>query len=201
MSYSATETTMRPGPQRPQSFGTVTQPATGRIDVTEIGARSGYRQLEITLTNVPVTITQATTAGFGSVNLWTFVTGSLVVANACLRIAAGGLTAAAGITNNNSSIVVSLGTAATADATLSSTEATIIASTAVATLASSTTNAATAAAFNALTVVNGMSAAPVLVLNFGIGSGVSSNSSLTVSGKVTVYFSIAEVNTSDGVDY
>jgi hypothetical protein len=111
------------------------------------------------------------------------------------------LTAAAGITNNNSSIVVSLGTAATADATLSSTEATIIASTAVATLASSTTSAATAAAFNALTVVNGMSAAPVLVLNFGIGSGVSSNSSLTVSGKVTVYFSIAEVNTSDGVDY
>jgi hypothetical protein len=201
MSWSPTELTMRTGPQRPQSFGTVTQPATGRIDVVEIGARTGYRQLEITLTNVPVAITQASTAGFGSVNLWTFVAGSLVVTNACLRIPAGGLTAAAGISATSNAIVVSLGTAATADATLNSTEASIIASSTVATLAASTTSAATAAAFNALTVVNGMAAGPNLVLNFGIGSGVSSASSLTVSGKVTVCFHIAEVNTADPVDF
>jgi hypothetical protein len=185
MSYSVTETTLRRAFGTPTSYGTVASPATGQISAQEIGAEGSYRGIRLSLTNVPIAITNANE--FGSADLWTFVAGSLDISNACVDLT---VQASAGIPQTTSALAMSLGTAATADTTLSGAEANAVAST---TLAALVAGAGTfrAGANTSVSRIGGITA-QTLRLNAALtGNVMTADATLTVSGTIDVYFTLA----------
>lgn len=186
MSYSATETTLRRAFGTPTSYGTVVAPATGQISAQEIGAEGSYRGIRLSLSNVQVNITNSAGAGFATLDLWTFVAGSLVVQNASTDVS---LVAAAGIPATSANVVASLGTAATADTTLNGAEAAFVASTAIPALVAST--GLFRAGVNTTAANTGGVVAQTLRLNVAVTSGMTSNSSVTLNGTIDVYFTLA----------
>lgn len=141
-----------------------------------------------TLTNVAVPTVDATTSGAGGgLKLYTFPEGLLDYRGAVANVT---LTAAAGITAT-AAVVSALGTvAAAADATLTSTEADLLPSTATSLTASAGTFAAVSTTAQSA-LLDGTATAKALYLNFGIpDAGSTANSTITVSGTITVAWSL-----------
>lgn len=146
----------------------------------------GATKAVLTLTATPVTITKASSDGYGTLKIYDFPTGMIQVVDA--RIVSLALTAAAGIAAT-ATVAGALGTSGTANSTLSGTEVDLIPSTNV-TLSGSagTLNASMTVTEKAAAVFEYSGVAKDLYLNFALAADVSSNSTITCSGTIIVDF-------------
>lgn len=185
MSWSSSETTLRRAFGSPTSYGTVVAPASGQISAQEIGAEGSYRGLRLNFSNVVVPITNANE--FASIDVWTFVAGSLDITNASSDIA---IQASAGVPQTTTALSFSVGTAATADVTLNGAEANVIASTALAALV---LGAGTFRAGANTTVARiGGTTAQTLRINMALaGNVMTADANITLNGTLDVYFTLA----------
>lgn len=139
---------------------------------------SGVIKTVLTLTAVPVTITDNGANGSGGTKIYDFpecVFVSLAATTQC-TVAYGSVT--------DANLIASLGSVtAAADATLTSTEANIVPSTAAATTSGAGTFAGDS---TASTILNGTATAVDLYLNLATSTDPSTNNSATVSGTITI---------------
>lgn len=148
------------------------------VSAAHYGIGNGLTRTVLTLTAVPVTITDNGANGSGGVKIYDFPECIFVsiAASANCTVAYGSVT--------DANVIASLGSVvAAADATLTSTEANIIPSTSAATTAGAGTFAGDS---TAVTVLNGTSTAVDLYLNLATSTDPSTNNSATVSGTITL---------------
>lgn len=169
--------------------GTYTVSGTG---VSVVEKAKGFVELTFPISALSVTMTDATTAGsHGRQKILTFPQGLILVAGAVTD-----LTIARVGTNitTTASVVAALGTTgtATADATLTTTEANIIASTA----ATLTAGAGVFKGVSADTVtLNGTTTPAEVFLNFAIpDAGSAGNDALLVNGNIKLTFMLVGDN-------
>lgn len=149
--------------------------ATNQVKVTATyGGAGPVRGVEIELTGLVVSLTDDGSTGHGSIQLLDMPEGYIAWCGAAGK---GTLTATAG-----GNIQVSLGTTATADATLSSTDANIL----VASSASSTVF--NSASGPSATAISGDATAADVYLNLGTSGDPSSGATVTLTGKFWIYF-------------
>lgn len=146
----------------------------------------GATKAILTLASTPVTITKVSSDGYGALKIYDFPAGMIQGVNA--RIVSLALTAASGI-GATATVSGSLGTAATANSTLSGAEVDMVPSTDV-TLSSSagTLNAEMTATEKAAAVFEYDGTAKDLYLNFALSADVTTNSTITCSGTIIVDF-------------
>lgn len=161
----------------------------GSAGVSVVERGIGFlHQSVFTLTAASVTITDATTAGaHGGIQLYDFAGLHLTILGATSDLE---ITAGAGGTADNASVVCALGTVVTATANdaLTSTEADFMASTA-ATLTSGVGACDGQSATAAIVQFDGTATAKDLFLNFAVpdaGQTDASNDTLSVTGTVTI---------------
>lgn len=158
------------------------------VSVDAVESAGGAIRTVLTLTRKVITMTDATTAGcHGSFKLYDFPDCNLLFLGGTCDLT---LTAAAGITAT-AAVVASVGTTtlSTTDATLSGTEADLIPSTA-ATLTGSAGTAKGKTLTAGVAVFDGTATAKDAWLNFAVpDAGATGNSTLTVSGTVTLVWS------------
>lgn len=160
----------------------------GTPNGTGVTVKEGNGRTIITLTNVAVATTDATTSGAGGgLKIYDFPEGLLDYRGAVANVT---ITAAAGITAT-AAVVAALGTAAAAaDATLTSTEADLLPSTATPLTASAGTFAAVSTTSQSA-LLDGTATAKDLYLNFAIpDAGSTANSTITVNGTITVAWNL-----------
>lgn len=146
----------------------------------------GATKAVLTLTATPVTITKASSDGYGALKIYDFPTGMIQVVDA--RIVALAMTAAAGIAAT-ATVAGSLGTSGTANSTLSGTEVDLIPSENTVLVASAgTLNSEMTATEKAAAIYIYDGTAKDLYLNFALAADVSSNSTITCSGTIVIDF-------------
>lgn len=141
-------------------------------------------ETRLDLTAQAVTTTHAAGAGYGSLKLYDFPAGMLEFYDAQISLA---LTAASGI-GATATVRASLGTTATANATLSGTEVNLMPEASVVLVASAgtVTGQMTATERASALFTDGTVTAKDLYINFGITSGVTTDSTLTCTGVVSI---------------
>lgn len=175
--------------RRPESINTVATLKTGssstadnycKIENAGIGP---IRQIVITVSSLPVTLTDDGTTGSGSVEILNFPAGLVyVIGSVC------SLTFSVG-TYTDANFIAALGSAAAAaDATLSSTEANFIPSTAAALTSGAGTFTGKATAVSG--ILDGTSTAAKMYLNIASSSNPGGNQTGTVSGTITMTYVI-----------
>ena len=154
--------------------------------VSVVESAKGWCKLVFPITDLSITMTDATTAGsHGKQKFFTFPEGAIVVAGTITNLTVSRVGTAIGAT---AAVVGSIGSAtvSTADSTLTGTEADVVPSTAV-------TLTAGAGVFkgHATTVpkIDGTTAPASLWLNFAIpDAGSTGNDALLVNGTITVVY-------------
>jgi len=141
-------------------------------------------ETRLDLTAQAVATTHAAGAGYGSLKLYDFPIGMLEFYDAQINLA---LTAASGI-GATATVRASLGTSATTNATLSGTEVNLMPEASVVLVASAgtITGQMTATERAAALFTDGTVTAKDLYLNFGITSGVTTDSTITCTGVVPI---------------
>ena len=137
----------------------------------DTGQGGPYRQTVLNLTNVSLAITDDGPAGHFSQKLFDFPDGAIVISGALVDLT---LTATAG--GNNT---ISLGSAATADATLSGTEVDICA-------ASSASSTVAEVCKTAVTYLDGTGTKKSCYLNGNTASDPSSGATVTLNGRIVI---------------
>ena len=141
--------------------------------IADTGQGGPVRQIVLGLTNVALSITDDGSTGHASQKLFDFPGGSIIAIGGLIDLT---LSATAG-----GNIQCSLGTTATADATLSSTDADLC--------PASTASASVAEAQKAaVTYHDGTVTAKACYLNAGTASDPSSGATLTLNGTIVVTF-------------
>jgi hypothetical protein len=179
----AIQTTPSIGIDRPGTSDTVgTVVARAGLNCEEFGSNGIVRKTVFTLTNVVLTFTDAGSTGYASQQIYDFPAGVILILGTVQDLAWSAIGGSAG------NLIASVGTTATADATLSTTEINICpASSASATNGDSQS---TAVAF-----LNGATTAIDAFLNIGSSGDPGTGATVTVNGTIEMTW----INLGDNV--
>lgn len=193
----ASPTVSRTRPLNLDNVGTVNTPATGRITADECGV-GALRQTVLTLTNVPITITDA--LAYASVKLYDMPAGRLQFLDCVASLAFTTTSTIASTLNSGVTCSWGIGTAAASNVTLATTMMNLLPGSgeSVKSFTSSTTiNVASATVTGFLAavsaaqlgaIIDGTSTDPDIYLNVSVptGTDINADATLTVSGTITL---------------
>lgn len=183
------------------SNGITTNTAVSGIDIKPIGGSDVVQQALITLTNMPITITDA--LAYASVLLGTMPEGKIRILDSTASLAFTTTSAIAGTLNSGVTVQWSVGHAAASATTLATTMLSYLPGTGgtVPTFASSTTiNVASATVTGGYTIttyqsIDGTATPAPIYLNLALATGtdIDADATLTVSGTILItYFNAGD---------